>query len=200
MPRLPARRRSGRWPARGPNRRTSTLRSACKLTEQPNSPYPYRLPPQRYVVGVDARRAAVLSSCTMSSVHGALAALGEPRHERPCSLRHARTPAQPMPCATHLNPRPALPPCVWRSRAGGYQQLLQWRGFHVDLPNTYPQVSLLKACLFYSILVWLASGQVDPPAGTPRLQGFPRIARCGVTSAATHSWLPLDLPLCCPNP
>lgn len=44
------------------------------------------LPPplQRYVVGVNWKKAAILSSCSMSSVHGLLSALGAPRP--PCLL------------------------------------------------------------------------------------------------------------------
>ncbi|EFN54468.1 hypothetical protein CHLNCDRAFT_58129 [Chlorella variabilis] len=59
------------------------------------------LPFYYYVVGVDGRKAAVLASCSMYSVHGALSALG------------------------------------------GYQQLLAWPSFQVDLPNT-PQQKLLN--------------------------------------------------------
>ncbi|PSC68818.1 Carbonic anhydrase 2 [Micractinium conductrix] len=67
------------------------------------------LPFWRYIVGVDTRRAAILSSCCMSSLHGILSALG------------------------------------------GYQQLMQWHGFHLDLPNTLPQKLLNEFSLAYMI-------------------------------------------------
>lgn len=67
------------------------------------------LPFWRYVVGVNWKKAAILSSCSMSSVHGLLSALG------------------------------------------GYEQLLAWRTFKPDAPNTYPQKLLNEFSLAYML-------------------------------------------------
>nr|AXF42660.1 carbonic anhydrase CAH1630 [Chlorella sp. ArM0029B] len=67
------------------------------------------LPFWRYVVGVDTQKAAVLSSCCMSSVHGIVSSLG------------------------------------------GYEQIMQWHGFHLDLPNTHPQKLLNEFSLGYMV-------------------------------------------------
>lgn len=67
------------------------------------------LPLWRYVVGLDSKKATVLASCCMSSVHGLLSALG------------------------------------------GYEQLMQWQGFKLDLPNTHPQKLLNEFSLAYML-------------------------------------------------
>ncbi|KAL4853196.1 TLC domain-containing protein [Chlorella vulgaris] len=62
-----------------------------------------------YVVGVDRRKAAVLASCVISTVHGSLVALG------------------------------------------GYEQLLNWPSFQVDMRNTLQQKLLNEFSLGYMV-------------------------------------------------
>lgn len=113
------------------------------------------LPLWRYVVGLDSKKATVLASCCMSSVHGLLSALGEQAGGRVraagAAAGHTRAACKECrqaegrgwggSCAT------VRPPCC--CPAGGYEQLMQWQGFKLDLPNTHPQASafLCRPCL-----------------------------------------------------
>ena len=64
------------------DRQLSFAATAQRCSQQPTHEVSSALPSaflQHYVVGVNWKKAAILSSCSMSSVHGLLCALGELR-------------------------------------------------------------------------------------------------------------------------
>lgn len=106
----------------------------------------------RYAVGLERSKAAVLASCCMSSVHGLLSALGESLLD--VGWRQGRTVQTLAGCKGWMQSgavrrsgmrRAACPSCG--CPAGGYEQLLQWPGFKLDMPNTHPQVGCTHALL-----------------------------------------------------
>lgn len=106
---------------------------------------------QYYVVGLGRIKAATLASCTMSTVHGALSALGS--HT---AASHGCRLVRRGPLLHSLHSQLMCPPVqlllnLWCVHAGGYEQLVQWGSFEVDQLNTHPQKLLNEFSLVYMV-------------------------------------------------
>lgn len=74
-------------------------------------------------------------------MHGILSSLGEQQHSLPAAFPFGCLPEFRPPLRLQTPHAAPLPVSSSSLLAGGYQQLLAWQGFQVDLPNSYPQAS-----------------------------------------------------------